>query len=352
MVRIPSPFREEEDIAEFIADYLDNADLQEVKGFGPNVIAKKINDDNRPTFLLNAHMDTVDVWKGGLTPRMKGKRLYGLGTADMKAGLAIILNTFKKSRFKNLNLILAATVDEEGNSVGAHTLLKDKTLKADLCLIPEPSDERLMLGARGRYVLEVEFRSEGGHGARPAKGHNAIDDAAEFIRRLKDLKLKQHKVLGKGSVCVLKIQGGGNSLSVPSSCIVRIDRHGIPGESKNSLMADMRSFLDKIKLGERAEIRWMRRPTPFLKPYVTKHTPIVDFLIREHGRFFKAGIGYGRSVGDYNLFTLRMPTAVLGPRGAHWHTKQEYVEVDSIERCHKFYKRFLDRLDKLDKKDI
>jgi acetylornithine deacetylase/succinyl-diaminopimelate desuccinylase-like protein len=201
-------------------------------------------------------------------------------------------------------------------------------------------------------VLEVEFRSEGGHGARPSKGHSAIEDAAEFIRRLKELRLKKHDVLGKGSACVLKIQGGGDSLSVPSSCIVRIDRHGVPGDSKSSIKDDLRSLLNKLGMGKRADIRWMRRPTPFLRSYVTKQTPIVDLLVEEHRKFFRAGTGYGRSVGDYNLFALRMSTAVLGPKGANWHTKQEYVEVVSIDRCHRFYRRFLDGLDKLDKKDI
>jgi acetylornithine deacetylase/succinyl-diaminopimelate desuccinylase-like protein len=347
LVRIASPFGEEKKIAEFIADYLADADLQGVKGFGPNVIARKIVDDDYPTVLLNGHMDTVNVWKGGLTPKKKGNRIYGLGTADMKAGLAIIMDLYKKSRFKHLNLIFTATVDEEGDSFGAYTLLKDRNLKADLCLIPEPSDGRLMLGTRGRYVLEVEFKTRGGHGARPEKFSNAIEDAAEFTRRLKELKLKSHPVLGKGSVCALKIEGGGDTLSVPSSCTVRVDRHVVPGETKSSVMSDMKSLIKRYGLGRNVDIRWMKRSTPFLNPYLTKRTPIINLLISEHRRFFKAGMGYGRSVGDYNLFAKRMPTIVFGPRGANWHTEQEYVEVDSIKRCYNFYKRFLDKLDGL-----
>jgi acetylornithine deacetylase/succinyl-diaminopimelate desuccinylase-like protein len=347
LVRIASPFGEEKKIAEFIADYLADADLQRVRGFGPNVIARKIIDDDYPTVLLNGHMDTVNVWKGGLKPKRKGNRIYGLGAADMKAGLAIIMDLYKKSKFKHLNLIFTATADEEGNSLGAYTLLKDRNLKADLCLIPEPSDERLMLGTRGRFVLEVEFKTKGGHGARPDKHSNAIEDAAEFTRRLRELKLKKHPVLGKGSVCALKIEGGGDSLSVPSSCTVRVDRHVVPGETKTSVMNDIRGLAKRDDVEKSVHISWMKRPTPFLQPYLTKRTPIVNLLISEHRRFFKAGMGYGRSVGDYNLFAKRMPTIVFGPKGAKWHTKEEYVEVDSIKRCHKFCKRFLDKLDGL-----
>jgi acetylornithine deacetylase/succinyl-diaminopimelate desuccinylase-like protein len=347
LVRIPSPFGGEKRIAEFIADYLVDADLQTVKGFGPDVVAKKIIDDDYPTVLLNGHMDTVNLWKGGLIPKKKGNRIYGLGTADMKAGLAIIMDIFRKSELRNLNLIFTATVDEEGNSLGAYTLLKNKNLKADLCLIPEPSDERLMLGTRGRYVLEVEFKTEGGHGSRPDKAANAIEDAAEFTRRLKELKLKKHPVLGKGSICALKIEGGGDSLSVPSSCFVRVDRHVVPGESKSSVMSDFRNLIREYGLQERVEVRWMKRPTPFLQPYITKRTPLVNLLISEHRRFFRAGTGYGRSVGDYNLFARRMPTVVFGPKGANWHARQEYVEVDSIKRCHNFYKHSLNKLDGL-----
>jgi len=346
LIRIPSPFGKEKKIAKFVADYLDKVELQEVEGCGPNIIAKKVRDDELPSIILNAHMDTVEVWKGGLNPRIRGKHLLGLGAADMKAGLALILDTFKNFEPKKLNLILAVTVDEEGNSLGAYRLLKQKKLKADMCLIPEPTKERLELGARGRYVVEIEFKGEGGHGARPQKTENAIEDAGEVLRALRKLKLRTHPKLGKGSHCALTIRGGGDSLSIPSCCILRVDRHIVPGESKSIVMKDFKNLIDQIPLRTNVKLRWMKRPTSFLEPYITKRTSLVNSFIEEHRKFFAPEIEYCKSVGDYNLFAKRVPTVVFGPKGGYWHTEKEYVDVESLRRCRRFYHHFLRMVDK------
>jgi len=293
--------------------------------------------------------NTVEVYKRR-GPRVKWKRMYGLGVADMKAGLAIILHVFKNANLKNLNLIFAATVDEEGNSLGTHKLIEKRRLWASLCLIPEPSGEKAILGARGRYVIDIELKSKGGHGARPLRADNAIDDAAKVVKALKKLKLRKHPKLGKGSYCVLKIQGGGETLSVPASCLLRVDRHVVPGESKADVMKDFRELIDKIDLKSKVELKWMKRPTPFLEPYIMEQTDLMKEFIKEHIEFFDAGIGYASSVGDYNLFAKRMPTIVFGPKGHSWHTEYESVELMSLFRCHRFYLHFLKKLDKEAKK--
>lgn len=323
--------------------------LQKIDGFGPNVIARKYGDDRYPTVLLNGHMDTVDIHKRR-GPRVKWKCMYGLGVADMKAGLAIILHVFKNANLKNLNLIFAATVDEEGNSLGAYKLIEKRRLWASLCLIPEPTGEKVILGARGRYVIDIELKTKGGHGARPVGADNAIDDAAKVVKALKKLKLRKHPKLGKGSYCVLKIQGGGETLSVPASCLVRVDRHVVPGESKDVVMKDFKELINKIELKSEVELRWMKRSTPFLEPYIMEQTDLMKEFIKEHREFFSAGIGYASSVGDYNLFAKRMPTIVFGPKGHSWHTEYENVKLESIFQCHRFYQQFLKKLDKEVKK--
>jgi acetylornithine deacetylase/succinyl-diaminopimelate desuccinylase-like protein len=350
LIRIPSPFGNEHGISEFVSGYLEDAEARKVKGFGPNIVAEKFNDEKSPTILLNAHMDTVEMWKGGLVPRLEGKRLSGLGSADMKAGLAIALAVFKNSEFKHLNLIFAGTVDEEGDSYGAFSLLSDRSMKADICLIPEPTNEKVYVGARGRYVVEIEMRSEGGHGARPSKGQNVISDAKEVVRALEKLKLRTHPKMGKGSYCILKIQGGGDSLSIPSQCVLRVDRHVVPGESKSIIMKDFKSVVDKLKIDSDVRIRWVPRSSPFLEPYMTPLTPIVRRFLSEHRKSFAAGTKFNESVGDYNLFAKRMPTLVFGPKGKHIHTRKEYVDIGSIEKCHRFYDHFLDKLDREAKK--
>ncbi|MCK5548384.1 MAG: M20/M25/M40 family metallo-hydrolase, partial [Thermoplasmata archaeon] len=136
----------------------------------------------------------------------------------------------------------------------------------------------------------------------------------------------------------------------PSRCTLRIDRHVVPGESKQSVMKEFRSLVGKMRLDSSVNMRWMKRPTPFLESYLTKRVQMVKSFISEHGRFYKSRIGYSQSVGDYNLFANRMPTVVFGPRGKYWHTRKEYVDVDSVKKCAQFYRHFLTELNEKAKK--
>ena len=328
-----------------------DARVQKLKGFGPNIIAEKVVDDRCPTIILNAHMDTVKPWKGGLEPKVKGDRLYGTGAADMKAGLAIIIETFRRSNLKKTNLTFTAVVDEEGNSYGAYRLLKDMKLKGDLCLIPEPSNEMPVLGARGRIAVDIELRSTGAHGARPDEGVNTIEEGAMIISSLARMQFKIHRLLGKGSVCAYRIEGGGDELSVPSSCNIRVDRHYVPGEEKKGIMNDLKGMVRSLKLKSDVEIAWIKRPTPFLEPYVTERTPLVSYFLSQAKRFYgQSKIRYAQSVGDYNLFARRMPTIIFGPGGKYWHTSREYVNIASVKRCFSFYERCLNAFDTQKKK--
>ena len=69
-----------------------------------------------------------------------------------------------------------------------------------------------------------------------------------------------------GSFCVLKIEGGGDSLSVPDKCIIRVDRHTIPGDNADEILKDFDVLLKNMEFNCSYEIDLMKRKTPFLKP--------------------------------------------------------------------------------------
>ncbi len=351
LISISSVFGNEHEIADFITSYLDFSDVQfqRVKNSGPNVIAKNVVNGGK-TILLNAHMDTVPIMKGWSQPPFKAeirnKKLYGLGAADMKAGLAIILNVFKKLK-DDVNLILVATSDEEGNSNGAYTFLR--TFKEDntaLCLIPEPTNEKIRLGCRGRFVVDIAIIGKSAHASRPTLGANAIVDCAKVIDALKKVKIRSHKKLGCGSICPLKIEGGGDSLSIPQYCRVRVDRHIVLGETKSMIINDFNNALTDLDVKSEIRVSLMKRETPFLKPYLTDmKNEMVKRFCTEYKKFYgKIKIVYGKSVGDYNLFAEKMPTIVFGPNGENTHASDEFVYTNSILRCRDLYLKFLRNL--------
>jgi succinyl-diaminopimelate desuccinylase len=310
-------------------------------GRGNNVVANVFHDDSLPTVLLNGHLDTVEVCRGWtmepLEPVVDGDRLYGLGSADMKAGVAIAMMFFERlAALGTVNVTFAGTVDEEGDSAGAFTLL-DSGIKADICLIPEPSAGTLMMGCRGRVVFETTIHGASAHGAKPEDGVNAISEASRLVNAIGQLPLLEHEVLGRGSVCILEMTGGTRTLSVPDSCWLKIDRHYVIGESKERMLADLRDAASSLESTAEFDISyWKERPTPFLEPYMTENQGIVNQFVQAIGGLQT----YGKSVGDYNAFAKVIPTIVYGPAGGNWHSPDEWVSISSIYECLEGYEKF------------
>jgi acetylornithine deacetylase/succinyl-diaminopimelate desuccinylase-like protein len=360
LIEIPSVTGSEDEIAQFIASQLDFADItmQEVEGFGPNVIAKHIVNPKEPVIILNCHMDTVEVMQGWesdpFTPKIDGNKMYGLGACDMKAGCAIAIDVFKKAIERDKNIIFTAVSDEEGNSKGSFVLLekmKQEELKEGnsklLCLIPEDTEEKVKLGARGRYVVDMEVFGCSAHGATPECGTNAIVKATKIVDAINHLPLDEHPIMGKGSFCVLKIEGGGDSLSVPDRCTIRVDRHTVPGEDKKKIMEDFDNLLKKLDLNCEYKLSFMKRETPFLEPYILdSESPWAKKFLSVYRESYgkEPEISYGRSVGDFNAFGNLMPTIVFGPSGENIHGPNECVFMDSIERCRDLYLKFISEI--------
>ncbi|MEM4307529.1 MAG: M20/M25/M40 family metallo-hydrolase [Thermoplasmata archaeon] len=348
LVKFPSVLGSEEKIASFIYEKLkpfaSKIYFQDIGDGRKNVIAFGRKEKGKPV-LLNAHMDTVEVMQNwsqepfGAVER-EGK-LYGLGACDMKAGLGIFMALFAEFSEK-LPIIFTACADEEGESLGAYRLiehLKESGCKPEIVLISEPTNEKVMLGARGRVVLEISVHGKSAHGARPQLGINAISDAAKIVEIFERLDVGTHEKLGSGSFCPLKISGGSNSLSVPEKCQLLIDRHYVLGESQEGIKAQVERKIQNLKLRSNVEVGFVKRKVPFLKPYITEETGIVKEFVDLVG----SEIIYGQSVGDFNLFGEQWPTIVYGPAGGNWHSGDEFVYVESIERVHKNYVRFLEK---------
>ncbi|UCG69378.1 MAG: M20/M25/M40 family metallo-hydrolase [Thermoplasmata archaeon] len=360
LISIESVTGNEHAIAEFIASQLDFTEvkMQSIRGFGPNVIVRHITDPEKACIILNCHMDTVEVMQGWtsdpLKPRTEGNRLFGLGACDMKAGIAIAVDAFKYAVNRDMNLIFTAVSDEEGNSKGSHVLIEQlikrdfkEHLKDGLCIIPEDTQENVKLGARGRYVIEINVTGRSSHGATPKSGTNAIEDAAQIVGALNKLPLNSHSKLGEGTICALKIEGGGNSLSVPDKCTIRVDRHTVMGESKKQIKNDFEELLKTMDIKSSYEISFMKRETPFLEPYILEENDPWAIKFKSVYRKLyekEPDIVYGKSVGDFNAFGKIMPTIVFGPKGENLHGPNECVYIDSIERCRNFYLKFLDSI--------
>ncbi|WP_256392798.1 M20 family metallopeptidase [Natronoarchaeum rubrum] len=365
LVRIESPYFEEEEIVEFVYDWLDAEGLDpeyhpvsepEITGFeGANVLARSEGTDpDAPTLLLNAHLDTVKIveeWdEDPLSGRIEDGKLYGQGACDMKGGLAAIMVAFRALADADLqgSVVFSAVVDEEGPyGLGADQMIRDGvTDDCDAAIVTEPgpilaqteiANPALILGARGRFLYDITVRGHAAHGSQPEKGKNAVVDAGALAGALAEMDVGTHPKLGDGSVCPLSIEGGGETLSVPESCRLLVDRHVVIGEDEDAVRADAERVAADLDLDSDVEIGFREAPAPDVRygPYVTDEDhPLVGALegASESVTGEAPAIGYFSSVGDFNYFGHRaeLPTIIVGPDGENIHGAGEFVYTDEV----------------------
>jgi succinyl-diaminopimelate desuccinylase len=369
MVQIPSPYFEEHECVEFVYDWLDERgldpeyhhvsepDITEYEG--DNVVARiEGTDPDAPTLLLNGHLDTVklvEAWEEDpCSGRIEDGKLYGQGACDMKGGVAGIMAAFAALAESDVeprgDVLLTAVVDEEGPyGLGSDRLIRDGMLEdVDAAVVTEPGpilaqsdldNPALLLGARGRFLYDVTVTGRAAHGSQPHKGVNAVVDAGRVAEALDDLPVASHELLGDGSVCPLKIEGGSQTLSVPESARVMADRHVVPGEDEATVREQAEAAVDDLDLASDVEIAFREAPDPGIKygPYVTdRDHPLVGAF--ESATRSVAGvdpaIGYFSSVGDFNYFgdpdRADLPTLIVGPDGENIHSAGEFVYTDEV----------------------
>ncbi|MEP7198276.1 MAG: M20/M25/M40 family metallo-hydrolase [Chloroflexota bacterium] len=313
----------------------------------PNVICRVENGDG-PTLLLNGHVDTVLAADGWSCDPWQGKRdgniFYGLGAADMKSGVAAtMLTTRALAQRRDLwrgTVIFTSVVDEEAYSIGARALM-DARITADACMVAESDWEHPMIGCVGKVLVRADVTGKAAHATWPHEGINAATEAARFVAQLDAMPLGQHPRL-KSSQCVLSFHSGSEQyvVTVPEKARVSINRHIVPGETGDSVLAEMDALAQSLQ--SPARFTFAIDP-PYYPPWemATDH-PFVQAFARayqsEAGRSPDFGFA---GFGDANLFCGErgIPTIHFGPRGDKFHQADEWVDVTSIAATVRVYLR-------------
>lgn len=189
LVRTPSPSLCENNVARLVEKKMTELGYDKVivDDFG-NVFGIIYGLESGPTVLLNSHMDTVvpdrenSHWEfPPYSGEVEGDKLYGLGSADCKSGIAVQVygGYLLKRTLLPLrgNLIVAATVSEEnGLSLGVQHLisktLADMKIKIDYAILGEPTDLGLFYGHDGWAEFKIGLDSP---------NPNFLHDAAQVV---------------------------------------------------------------------------------------------------------------------------------------------------------------------------
>jgi acetylornithine deacetylase/succinyl-diaminopimelate desuccinylase-like protein len=156
----------------------------------PNVIART-GRSNGIKIILNGHIDTVsgDSMNNAFKPQVKGDRLYGRGSADMKGGVAAIIAAteaiLESNSCLNGELVLSLVVDEETSGLGTQEFLKNEGV-ADFAVVAEPTDNTLGVAQAGYLDFNIYSRGHSRHGqtALPSLWSSAFVQATNLCNRI------------------------------------------------------------------------------------------------------------------------------------------------------------------------
>ncbi len=372
MIEINSVVGDEKDLAILLAEELQKLglaiQLEDVEANRPNIYAHHHFAQKGKTLTLNGHLDTVDVCEGWtfepFIPIEKDGNLYGLGSADMKGGLACQIAAIKALVDSNESQIgtihFSAVVDEEGYGKGGRKMMDNPFFgkgKTDGIIIAEPLfgntvANSLPLGMTGKVLYKISVKGLSAHAFRPEQGINAITEASKIVNAIENLgdSSKNGKLrftllsdddFGKGSFCVLKIEGGYKKYSVvvPEHCEIILNRLTVPGETKESVIQDLEQLIEKLNLKSKVIIELV---PPFYYPYkISEDHTLFSSLKSAYKESMSEDpyTSYMRMITDANIFMGegKIPTVHFGPKGNNLHSPDENVNVNSLEVCAKIY---------------
>jgi acetylornithine deacetylase len=323
----------EGDVARFVAAWLERAGLEvglyDVSRGRPNVVGVARGTGGGRSLLLNAHTDTVGVegMERPLDPVIHHGRLHGRGSYDMKGGLAAAMQAAAAVVPAGLrgDVIVAAVVDEELASAGTESLVG--RVQADAAIVTEPTELRVAIAHKGFVGWEIETAGRAAHGSRPDLGVDAIARMGPVLVRVDGLAATlahapAHPLLGPGSVHASIIEGGQEFSSYPERCLLKGERRTVPGETTKLVERELR------ELAGEADARVVISRDPF---EVAPEEPLVELLCRHAEEGEPVGVPFWAD--SALLAAAGIPTAVFGPRGEGAHAREEWVDLDSVERC-------------------
>lgn len=249
LVNIESVSRDERRIADAVEAVLRGCDHLEVVRLGNSLVARtSLGHDER--VVIAGHLDTVPV-NDNLPARNDGTFLHGLGTCDMKGGVAVALHLAATlpATVRDVTYVFyeCEEIDAVDNGLRKLAEARPDLLDADFAILMEPSDGAVEAGCQGTLRVEVRTTGERAHSARAWKGRNAIHAAGEVLRRLEEYQPRRPVIDGltyhEGLNAVL-ISGGVATNVLPDECVVTVNYRFAPDTSEEEALAFVRDFFD------------------------------------------------------------------------------------------------------------
>ena len=344
LIATPSVSREETAAADILADFIENCGLP-VKRIGNNILVCEELDAEKPTLLLNAHIDTVkpvSTWtRNPFTPVVEGDRLYGLGANDCGGGLVSLLQVYRILRGGTsqreqdgdtslrvpYNIVYLASCEEEVSGAGGFSLALPELPKIDVAIVGEPTGMHPAIAEKGLMVIDGVAYGKSGHAARE-EGVNAIYEALDDLVWLRDYRFKKSSpLLGPTKMTVTVLNSGTQHNVVPDECRFVIDVRTNEYYQNEYLFSFLQKHMKKCQLKARSF------------RLSSSHIPVGHPLVMKSLQMGLVPFG-SPTLSDQALMPFL--SLKMGPGdSARSHSADEFICISEIEQAIKTYVELL-----------
>lgn len=289
------------------------------------------------------HTDTVSAggnWKTDpFSLVQKGDKLFGLGTTDMKGGIAAFLSAIEKADLSLLSngVDVVFTFDEEYGFGGIKSFLQKKKITSKTVLIGEPTDGIPIVATKGVLYLGIEFFGKSVHGSNPDKGVNAISMAIKFIQVIEKfsattLRKKKNSFFSPGYATfnLGKISGGDAVNKVPEKCSVEIEWRIISQEQKQEIKRKVKDIIQAEKMNAKVQVKMDLNSMGCRKNFIRE---IETVLARKSGA--------ENYVTEGSFLQAGADIVVFGPGPMNAHIANEFVSYKSLVETVSAYEKVI-----------
>ena len=233
------------DIVEEIKVFCNESNKGKVVFVGVNTKLQNISP-----LVLSGHIDTVsaNLEKYETNPYVltkKDDKMFGLGTADMKSFLAVILDNIEIIKKMCLPVVLVLTTDEETTLFSIKTAIskmKELNITPKFTILGEPTSSNFCLSAPAEYDIKVKFFGKSCHSSQPQNGVNAICACAKLVRFIEEKQLSYNLTANCGVV-----KGGEVINKVPDYAELDFDIRSRYQSDIHNFICDIKQELENLK---------------------------------------------------------------------------------------------------------
>ena len=354
-IETENPPGNEKECARFIHEWFDERDIDATLVERPNPerpqVAARVGDGD-PTVVLNGHLDVVpagDATQWDHDPyggEVVDDRLYGRGSTDMKAGIALAMLTVDQlaepigSGNLDGSVVFHGAMGEETADPGTRVLLEEG-FDGDYGVVLEPTEFKVATSEKGLAWYDIDVEGVPSHASRPDQGSNAIEYAQHVLNALADydrtVRERTDDLVGCGYATVTQFVSGADSNKgvLPERATISLDRRFLPEETVTQLDDELDTLLEQVASDHDVKISWRRTQT-YESAAVPTDCHIAEVFRRHSSAVADAETrpwGTKASSDVRNLINdAGMEAIVWGPgSNDQAHIQDEYVELKWAE---------------------